>query len=360
MAETTVVELSTITPPLPVVVADPKEVARIEDTIKIGDRAGISVYGDGAQRAVSDFADRILSEVKNKDLGETGKLLTDILLKAKKLDPASLKDKGFLGGLFGNVQARLERFKEEFQDVAGQIDRIGLQLDQHKDTLRRDIAILDDLHEQTKVSILKLDAYVQAGKQFVERYRNEELPKFKAAADAALGTAGGGMLEAQTYQDHLQALDRLEKRVFYLQQARQLGIQQLPQIRIVQAGNETLIENLQATSALTVPAWKQKMVILLGLSQQKSALDLQKTVTDATNKMIREASAMMKDQAIAIEEQAQRGIIDLDTLQQANTDLIDTITGVVRVQEEGRVKRAQAEEAMAQMTVELKKALTAG
>jgi uncharacterized protein YaaN involved in tellurite resistance len=359
MAETTVVELSTVTPPLPVVVADPQEVARIEDTIKIGDRAGISVYGDGAQRAVSDFADRILSEVKNKDLGEAGKLLTDILLKAKKLDPASLKDKGFLGGLFGNVQARLERFKEEFQDVAGQIDRIGLQLDQHKDTLRRDIAILDDLHEQTKASILKLDAYVQAGKQFVEKFRNEELPKFKAAADAALSTPGGGMLEAQTYQDNLQALDRLEKRVFYLQQARQLGIQQLPQIRIVQAGDETLIENLQATSALTVPAWKQKMVILLGLSQQKSALDLQKTVTDATNKMIREASAMMKDQAIAIEEQSQRGIIDLDTLQQANTDLIDTIQGVVRVQEEGRLKRAQAEEAMAQMTVELKKALTA-
>lgn len=359
MAETPVTELSTTTPPLPVVIADPTEVARIEDTIKIGDRAGISVYGDGAQRAVSDFADRILSEVKNKDMGEAGKLLTDILLKAKNLDPASLKDKGFLGGLFGNVQARLERFKEEFQDVAGQIDRIGLQLDQHKDTLRRDIAILDDLHEQTRSSILKLDAYVQAGKNFVEKFRAEELPRLKAAADAATGTPGGGLLEAQAYQDNLQALDRLEKRVYYLQQARQLGIQQLPQIRIVQSGDETLIENLQATSALTVPAWKQKMVILLGLSQQKSALDLQKTVTDATNKMIREASAMMKDQAIAIEEQSQRGIIDIDTLAQANRDLIDTIQGVVRVQEEGRVKRAQAEQQMQQMTVELKKALTA-
>jgi uncharacterized protein YaaN involved in tellurite resistance len=147
--------------------------------------------------------------------------------------------------------------------------------------------------------------------------------------------------------------------VFYLQQARQLGIQQLPQIRIVQSGDETLIENLQATSTLTVPAWKQKMVILLGLSQQKSALDLQKTVTDATNKMIREASQMMKDQAISIEEQAQRGIVDTETLAQANKDLIDTIAGVLRVQEEGRKKRALAEQQMQAMTVELKQALTA-
>ena len=360
MTESNVVELPTTIPALPEVVAAPTEVAQIEGGIDIKDRAGISVYGDNAQQAVTDFADKILSEVRNKDMGQAGQLLTDILLKAKNLDPASLKDKGFLGGLFGSAQARLERFKEEFQDVAGQIDRIGLELDQHKDTLRRDIAILDNLHEQTKNSILKLDAYVQAGKDFARKFRDTELPRMKAAADAAQGASGGGTLEAQTYQDALQAVDRLEKRVYYLQQARQLGIQQLPQIRIVQAGDETLIENLQATSSLTVPAWKQKMVILLGLSQQKAALDMQKTITDATNKMIREASAMMKDQAIAIEEQAQRGIVDIDTLAQANRDLVDTITGVLRVQEEGRKKRAEAEAQMQQMTVDLKKALTQG
>jgi uncharacterized protein YaaN involved in tellurite resistance len=343
---------------LPVITADPGEVARIADNIQIGDRAGISVYGDGAQRAVSDYADKILGEVKNRDLGDTGKLLTDIILKSKSLDPASLKDQGFLAKIFMSAQARLERFKSEFEDVAGQIDRIGLELDRHKDTLRRDIAVLDDLHEETKGSILRLDAYVQAGKTFVENYRTNELPKLKTTAEAAVSGPGGGMLEAQTYQDSLQALDRLEKRVFYLQQARQLGIQQLPQIRIVQAGDETLIENLQATSALTVPAWKQKMVILLGLTRQKSALELQKTVTDATNTMIRQASEMMKDQAIAIEEQAQRGIIDTDTLEKANQDLIDTIAGVLKVQEEGRKKRAEAEQQMQQMTVELKKALT--
>ncbi|MBB3312204.1 uncharacterized protein YaaN involved in tellurite resistance [Rhizobium sp. BK196] len=343
---------------LPAIAADPSEVARITDTINLTDRAGISVYGDRAQQAVSDYADKILREVRNKDLGEVGKLLTDIILKSKSLDPASLKEKGFLSRMFLSAKARLERFKEEFEDVAGQIDRIGLELDRHKDMLRRDIALLDDLHEETKQSIMRLDAYVQAGKNFVEHFRSVELPRLKSAADAATSGPGGGMLEAQTYQDSLQALDRLEKRIFYLQQARQLGIQQLPQIRIVQSGDETLIENLQATSALTVPAWKQKMVILLGLTQQKSALDLQKTVTDATNDMIRQASEMMKDQAIAIEQQSQRGIVDMETLAKANQDLIDTVTGVLRVQEEGRKKRAQAEQQMEQLTIDLKKAMT--
>ncbi|RVC79255.1 hypothetical protein EN745_16490, partial [Mesorhizobium sp. M4A.F.Ca.ET.022.05.2.1] len=146
---------------LPAIVANPSEVARIEGTINVGDRAAISVYGDRAQQSVSDFADKILAQIRNRDLGDTGTLLTDIIMKAKNLDPASLKEEGFLSNLFSSFKARLERFKEKFEDVAGQIDRIGLELDRHNDTLRRDIAVLDDLHEQTKDSILKLDIGIQ-------------------------------------------------------------------------------------------------------------------------------------------------------------------------------------------------------
>lgn len=164
---------------LPVVTADPAEIARIGDSIDLTDRAGISVYGDRAQQAVSDYSDRILREVRNRDLGEVGKLLTDIIVKSKKLDPASLKDEGFLSRMFSSFRAKLERFKEQFEDVAGQIDRIGLELDRHKDILRRDIALLDDLHEETKQSIVQLDAYVQAGKTFAERFRATELPRLK-------------------------------------------------------------------------------------------------------------------------------------------------------------------------------------
>jgi len=150
----------------------------------------------------------------------------------------------------------------------------------------------------------------------------------------------------------------LEKRIYYLQQARQIGIQQLPQIRVVQSGDETLIENLQATTQLTIPVWKQKMILLLGLTRQREALELQRTVTDATNEMLKQASAMMKDQAISIEEQAQRGIVDLETLEQTNRDLIDTIGSVIKVQADGQRKRAEAEKRMEAMTTDLRRALT--
>jgi uncharacterized protein YaaN involved in tellurite resistance len=167
------------------------------------------------------------------------------------------------------------------------------------------------------------------------------------------------LLAAQAYQDVNQALDRLEKRIFYLQQARQIGIQQLPQIRIVQSSDETLIENLQATTELTIPVWKQKMVLLLGLNRQRSALELQKTVTDATNEMMRQASEMMKSQAIEIEKQSQRGIVDIETLEKTNRDLLDTISGVLKVQQEGHNRRAEIERRMAQLTDELKTGLAA-
>jgi uncharacterized protein YaaN involved in tellurite resistance len=337
---------------------DPAALARIRAEIQLGDRARISTYGDRAQRSVTSYADKILAQTRNRELGDTGKLLTDIIMKAKRLDPAALQEEGFLGKLFGGAKAQVEKFKARFDDVAGQIDAVSIELDKKRETLRRDIAMMDDLHEETRASILDLESYIAAGKQFAEEFRTNELPKLKAASETAAAQGEGqGLMEAQAYNDALQALDRLEKRVFYLQQARQIGIQQLPQIRIVQASDETLMEQLQASTRLTIPLWKQKMVLLLGLNRQKEALDLQKTVTDATNEMLRQASDMMKTQAIDIEEQSQRGIVDLETLEQTNRDLIETITGVLRVQEEGREKRALVETQMEALTGELRKAL---
>jgi uncharacterized protein YaaN involved in tellurite resistance len=182
------------------------------------------------------------------------------------------------------------------------------------------------------------------------------LTALESAARGA-GDATGDVMAAQHYQDSVQALDRLEKRIFYLQQARQIAIQQMPQIGIVQNGDTTLIESLQASVTLTVPAWKQKMVLLLGLTRQQEALALQKTVTDATNQMLRQASEMMKTQAVEIEQQSQRGIIDIDTLRKTNQDLIDTIQGVLQVQAQGRRDRTLAEQEMDRQTAALKTAL---
>ena len=339
---------------------DPAAVARIRAEIQLDDRSKISTFGDRAQRSVTGYADRILAQTRNKDIGETGRLLTDIILKAKQLDPAALEKEGFFSKLFGGARAQIEKFKARFDDVAGQIDAVGIELDRRRETLRRDIAMLDDLHEETKQGIRELDAYIAAGKAFAEEFRTKELPALKARAHAAAaaGGTGAGLMEAQEFQDAQQALDRLDKRVFYLQQARHVGIQQLPQIRIVQASDETLMEQLQASTRLTIPLWKQKMVLLLGLQRQKDAFDLQKTVTDTTNQMLRQTSDMMKGQAVEIEEASQRGIVDLETLEKTNADLIETIQSVVQVQEDGGRTRAEGEARLEQMTGELRTALT--
>jgi uncharacterized protein YaaN involved in tellurite resistance len=342
---------------LPVLAADAGAAARIRSEIDISDRARIVTFGDRAQRGVSEFAERVLAQTRNRDMGATGKLLSDILAKARGVDPASLQDQGLLARLFSSAEARLRRFAEQFDDVASQIDRICIELEDDKETLRRDIAMLDGLHEQTKSALVDLDAHIAAGKTFVEQFRAGKLSELERAAKGA-AQGSDALIAAQTYQDAVQALDRLEKRIFYLQQARQIGIQQLPQIRIVQAGDETLIENLQATTELTIPVWKQKMVLLLGLNSQRSALELQKTVTDATNQMMRQASEMMKGQAIEIEQQSQRGVVDIATLEKTNRDLIETVSGVLNAQEQGRQKRAEVERRMAELTSQLKAALS--
>ena len=343
------------------VVVDQAEVAAIKARIDLADRAQLTTFGDKAQRDVVAFADKVLAQARNKEMGESGKLLLDVIEKARGLDPTTLRKGGFLARIVQSYESRLRRFIGKFETVAGQIERITIDLERHKDTLARDIALLDGLHEQTKLSIKALEAHIQAGKAYGEEFRAGRLAELKSTADRA-GSGpdadGSALVAAQDYGDAVQALDRLEKRVFYLQQARQIGIQQLPQIRIVQSGDETLIENLQATTQLTIPVWKQKMVLLLGLNRQSDALAMQKTVTDATNAMMRQASEMMKTQAIDIERQAQRGIIDMDTLERTNRDLIDTVTGVIDVQRDGRRKRAEAEARMDQLTGELRTALT--
>lgn len=333
---------------------DPTKVTAIKKQIDISDTARITSFGERAQRNVAGFADQILNQTKNRELGETGELLTDIITKAKGLDVSDLAQKGPIARVFGGMRRRAERFRGKFETVAAQIDRITVELERRVDKLRRDVTMLDGLHDQTRESILELDAYIAAGKAFAEEFRTGALADLHRAAQAD----SEDLMKAQSYQDALQALDRLEKRVLYLQQARQIAIQQLPQIRIVQNSDATLIESLQASTNLTIPAWKQKMVVLLGLSHQREALALQQAVTDATNAMLRDASELMKGQAVAIEQQSQRGIVDIETLQKTNQDLIETITGVLAAQAEGRRKRAQVEQEMERQTIELRRALT--
>lgn len=357
MTMTDATSTAALTPALPV---DPGKVQAIVAAINISDTAQVTSFGERAQRQVANFAEQILAQTRNRELGDTGELLSDIIGKAKGLDPADLEKADFLTRLFGGLRRRLHRFTSKFETVAAQIDQITVELEKRIDRLRRDVTMLDGLHDQTRDSIAELDRYIAAGKSFAQSYRAGPMVELEARAKATGGDGSQDMMAAQAYQDAVQALDRLEKRVLYLQQARQIAIQQLPQIRIVQNGDTTLVESLQASVTLTVPAWKQKMVLLLGLTRQREALALQKTVTDATNEMLLQASEMMKTQAIEIEQQSQKGLVDITTLQRTNQDLIDTISGVLQAQAEGRKNRALVEQEMDRQNLALKAALAQG
>ncbi|MCL2429501.1 MAG: efflux RND transporter permease subunit [Alphaproteobacteria bacterium] len=291
--------------PVPHVTPELGAVASVKSEIDISDRARIDTFGSRAQRAVVNLADRILAQTQNREIGTTGGLLADILAKARRLDPAAVNEGNYLTRMFSSVEARIQRFSEQFGTAASQIDRIRIDLERNKESLRRRIALLDELYEQTRTAIADLDAHIAAGKAFVEEFRAGRLVELEALAKSS-SPGSDAVMAAQTHQDAVQALDRLEKRIFYLEQARQISIQQLPQIRIVQSGDETLIENLQAMTELTIPAWKQKMILLLGHNRQRSALALHRTVNDATTEMMRQASAMMVAQSIGVEPQYRR------------------------------------------------------
>jgi uncharacterized protein YaaN involved in tellurite resistance len=199
---------TTVTPAvsgLPALVPPADLVAKIKSEIRLDDRAKLIDYGDQAQRNVTDYAERVLRQTKNKELGDTGELLTDIIAKAKGLDPAALEQAGFFERLLGSLERRILKFRARFEEVSGQIEGLCLELEKRKEGLRRDIALLDQLHDETQTSILSLSAYIEAGKAFADQYEKDELPKLKAAIDGAKTGGSDGLLQAQSYQDAAQA-----------------------------------------------------------------------------------------------------------------------------------------------------------
>jgi uncharacterized protein YaaN involved in tellurite resistance len=323
----------------------------IRKLIVISDTAQILAFGEQAQRDVASFADKILQQTRGRALGDTAGLLSDLMSKAKGLDFNELQNANPIMRLVGGVRRRFIRFRSQFQTVASQIDAISDQLQIRLNRMRDDMKMMDGLHAQATASIGALDEFIAVGQNFVDDYRARELPKLASAA------ASSDMMKAQEFQDATQSLDRLEKRIHTLRQARQIAIQQLPQIRVVQHGDATLIESLGASITLTIPAWKQKMVLILGLERQREALAMQKAVTDTTNELIRRSAEMLKIQALEIERESQRGVVDVAVLAKANQDLIDTISGVLRLQSEGHDARIAAAAEMDRQTHELRATL---
>ncbi len=333
-----------------------REVEAIRREIDLEDRSSVAGFGEHAQRAVAEFADGVLRETMNKDAGPVGELLADMLSKVQGLAPERLEEQGLVERLLGGTKRRVVRFKEQFGTVAAQVDRIAIELDRQRDALRRDVAMLDQFYARNLEHLRQLEAHIEAGEHCLADYEARELPKLEAAAAAAEG--GGSTLAAQRLHDTRQAVERFRRRLHDLKLSRAVAQQSLPQIRLIQGGNETLIDKLQSSITTTVPTWKNQMTIALALHRQDQALRLDKEVADATNAMLRKNAEMLKSGSLELERQAQRGVVDVETLQETNRKLIETIQGVLEIQQSGNSKRQAAERELQRIEADLKAALS--
>ncbi|MEX2629083.1 MAG: toxic anion resistance protein [Tistlia sp.] len=332
-------------------------VAEIREGLDLEDRASVAEFGEHAQRAVAEFADGVLRETLNKDAGPIGELLADMLAKVQGLAPDRLKEQGLVEKLFGGTRRKVVRFKEQFGTVAAQVDRIAIALDRQRDGLRRDVAMLDQFYVRNLEHLRQLEAHIEAGERCAADYEATELPKLEAAARQAEGAESH--LAAQRLADARQAVERFQRRLHDLKLSRAVAQQSLPQIRLIQGGNETLVDKLQSSISTTIPTWKNQMTIALALHRQESALSLDREVADATNAMLRKNAEMLKTGSLELERQAQRGVVDVETLQETNRKLVETISGVLEIQRGGNARRREAEQQLRRIEADLKQALTA-
>ena len=328
-----------------------KEVESFAQQIDLMNPDHVMMYGADAQKKVSSFADSILESVKTADMGDVGDTLTKLIRELKGFEATTEKPKG-LRALFSSTKQQIATMKAKYDDVSSNVDAIAGSLEKHQVQLLKDIAMFDQLYDLNMTYFHELTMYIVAGEQRLQEVRETDLKKLQEIAEQS-----GDAMDAQKANDLAAQCDRFEKKLHDLKLTRQISMQMAPQIRLLQNNNSILVERIQSTLVNTLPLWKNQMVLALGLEHSQQAMQAQKAVTDMTNDLLKKNAEKLKMGTLATAREAERGIIDMETLQQTNQSLIDTIDEVIRIQQEGRQKRAEAEKTLADMEVELKKKL---
>ena len=319
--------------------AEREKVNAFVEKIDITDTAGVLSYGVGSQRKVSDFSERALDGVRNNDLGEIGNDISSLIVTLKDFDPDKQEKSGPLA-IFHKAKNNLEALRTRYTAVEKNVREISETLEGHQRTLLKDIATLDQLYALNEAYFKELTMYVVAGKEKLEQVRTGELAQLQAKA-----TETGLAEDAQAARDLAQKCDRFEKRIYDLELTRQVALQTAPQIRA---------EKIQSTVVNTIPLWKNQMVIALGIEHATQAARAQREVADMTNELLKKNADKLKVATVDAAREAERGVVDIETLKHTNEQLISTLDEVKRVQAEGREKRRQAEGELAQIEDELK------
>ena len=342
--------------PTPVKVEDtplsPEEQQMVDDFAKkidITNSQMVLQYGAASQKKLSDFSDNALSRVKTKDMGETGELITNLITELKGFDATEKEDRGFFGNLFRKAQFNVESLKTRYEKADVNVERIKAQLEDHQVVLMKDIAMLDKMYQLNLVYFKELTMYILAGRKKLEQVRANEL---KAANDKARRTQLPE--DAQAARDLADMCDRFEKKLYDLQLTRNISIQMGPQIRLIQANDTMMAEKIQTTIVNTIPLWKNQMVLALGMAHSQQAMEAERAVTDATNELLRKNAATLKQGTIDIARESERGVVDLETLQQTNRELISTLDELNKIRADGKAKRAAAEQELGRIEGELR------
>ena len=303
-------------------------------------------YGASAQKNIADFSDTALAKVKTGDLGEIGDMLSGLLVELKTMDEPEKKG---IAGLFRKAKINAEEMKSRFATAEVNVDRISGELEKHKITLLKDVAVMDQMYERNLQYFKELTMYILAGKQKLAEARSTTLHELRAKAEASNLPE-----DAQAANDFENKCVRFEKKLHDLELTRNISVQMSPQIRLIQSNDTMMAEKIQTSIVNTIPLWKSQMVLALGLAHSQQAIEAQRAVTDMTNELLKKNAATLKQGTIAAAKESERGIVDIETLQQTNRSLIETLDEVVKIQNEGREKRAAAETELGRIEGELK------
>ncbi|MBQ7836425.1 MAG: toxic anion resistance protein [Clostridia bacterium] len=328
-----------------------KVVDAFAEKIDITNSAAILQYGAGAQQKIADFSESALQGVKTKDLGEISDMISDLTLKLK--DFTTEEKKGFFG-FFKKTGSKIEALKVRYSSAEKAVDGIVESLENHQIVLMKDIATLDRMYELNLQYFKELTMYIAAGKKRIKHEREVTLAQMRAKAEATKAPE-----DAQAANDFENQILRFERKIHDLELTRTICMQMAPQIRLIQNNNSMMTEKIQSVIVSTIPLWKNQMVLALGIQHSTEAMEAQRAVTDMTNELLRKNADTLKQGTVDIARESERGIVELETLQYTNQQLIETLDEVQKIQDEGKVKRAEAERELAKIEGELREKLLA-
>ena len=327
-------------------------VEKINENVNIEDSTAVLQYGAEAQTKISQFSDNVLEDVKNKSTGEIGDLLTDLVAEIKTFDTDVNQNNNKILKIFRNTKKQIAKLIARYNTIENNVDKIEKNLENHRIQMLKDIIIYDEMYEKNLEYFKDISLYIIAGDKKIEELKNVKLKELEEKANQTKE-----QLDAQKVSDMKSMIDRFEKKIHDLKITRIISIQMAPQIRLLQNNESELVEKIQSSLINTIPLWKNQIVLALGITNSKQALDAQKSLSDATNELLQKNSELLKQGSIDIAKESERAIIDMETLKTTNKNILETLDQVIQIHESSKQKRNEAEKELTTIEEELKQKL---